>query len=146
MRFCSGGLLVLVSVFSVCFERKGREGGQFWLRLGLLLLEQYQAHEGRGIRVRRDGGRGFLVGLEAESCGTHFHNTHCLLVNQPGIIEMKLAHIVIVSQIMKYVGSLASQHAQLSPATSKRISNGKLFMPIFNKLGLLEPCINLTAH
>lgn len=47
---------------------------------------------------------------------------------------MKLAHIEIVSEIMKYAGRLPSQHAQLSPTTSKRLSNGELFVPICNKI------------
>lgn len=66
--------------------------------------------------------------------------------HQLEITEVKLAHIVIVSQIMKYVGRLASQHAQLSPTTSKRISNGELFMPIFNKLVIVGAVFKFKSH
>lgn len=58
------------------------------------------------------------------------------MAHQLEIIEVKLGHIVIVSQIMKYVGRLAYHYAQLSPTTSKGISSGELFMPILISLNL----------
>lgn len=40
----------------------------------------------------------FLVGREAESFGT-LPYTHCVLVTKPGIMGLKLAHIVTVLKI-----------------------------------------------